>query len=64
MGDKNTAAHLCSSYVGRTDGPGGGKGQVVNLGSEECLTIGKVLHETLHALGWKLNSLLLWLFLL
>ena len=55
MGDKNTTdAHLCFSYVGRTDGPGQGKGQVVNLGSAECITIGKTLHETLHALGWKL----------
>ena len=55
MGDKNTTdAHLCFSYVGRTNGPGHGNGQVVNLGSAECLTIGKILHETLHALGWKL----------
>ena len=27
------------------------KGQVVNLGSAECLHIGTVLHETMHALG-------------
>ena len=54
MGDANHAAHLCFSYVGRTDGDGDGKGQVVNLGSGECFTIGKILHETLHALGLKL----------
>ena len=60
MGDKNTTdAHLCFSYVGRTDGPGGqGKGQVVNLGSAECLAIGKILHETLHAIGWNLSDFL------
>ena len=27
------------------------KGQVVNLGSAECLHIGTILHETMHALG-------------
>ena len=48
------SAHLCFSYVGRTDPDGPGKGQVVNLGSAECLAIGKILNETLHALGWKL----------
>ena len=26
-------------------------GQVINLGAAECLTMGKILHETLHALG-------------
>ena len=55
MGDLAHEAHLCFSYVGRTDPDGDGKGQVVNLGSAECLTIGKILHETLHSLGWKLN---------
>ena len=28
-----------------------GNGQVVNLGAPSCLTIGMILHETLHALG-------------
>ena len=55
MGDANMSAHLCFSYVGRTDPDGPGKGQVVNLGSAECLTIGKILHETLHSLGQKPN---------
>ena len=47
MGDAKHAAHSCFSYVGRMDGAG----QVVNLGAPGCLTIGKILHETLHALG-------------
>ena len=55
MGDLHTTdARRCFSYVGRTDGngtDGNGNGQVVNLGSEECLTVGKILHETLHGLG-------------
>ena len=51
MGDLRHEAHICFSYVGRTNSEGDGKGQVVNLGSEECLNIGKILHETLHALG-------------
>ena len=64
MGAPNMSAHLCFSYMGRTDGPGGnGKGQVVNLGSADCLTIGKILHETLHSLGWKLSAFELQLFL-
>ena len=54
MGAPNLSAHLCFSYVGRTDPDGPGKGQVVNLGSAECLAIEKILHETLHSLGWKL----------
>ena len=59
--DKNTTdAHLCFSYLGRTDGPDGDdKGQVVNLGSAECLITGKILHLTLHSLGWKHDFLLL-----
>ena len=57
--DNTTKASDCFSYVGRTDRGG----QVVNLGSEQCLNIGKILHETLHGLGWKLYSLLLCLFL-
>ena len=64
MGDINRSAHLCFSYVGRTDPDGPGKGQVVNLGSAECLAIGKILHETLHALGLKLSAFTLKLFLL
>ena len=55
MGDVAHEAHLCFSYVGRTDPDGNGKGQVINLGSVGCLAIGKILHETLHSLGWKLN---------
>ena len=47
MGDIKHAAHSCFSYVGRMDV----NGQVVNLGALECLTIGRILHETLHALG-------------
>ena len=54
MGDLTHEHHICFSYVGRTNSEGDGKGQVVNLGSEECLNIGKILHETLHALGEKL----------
>ena len=66
MGDENMSAHLCFSYVGRTDGPGDGKGQVVNLGSEECLNRGTITKLTLHALGWKLDifALMLYLFFL
>ena len=38
----------CFSNVGRV---GGIKGQLVNLGSLQCLHQGVVIHETLHALG-------------
>ena len=38
----------CFSNVGRV---GGIKGQLVNLGSLQCLHQGMVIHETLHALG-------------
>ena len=37
----------CYSNVGRT----GSDGQIVNLGSADCLKIGIIIHETLHALG-------------
>ena len=37
----------CFSNVGRV----GGNGQLVNLGSAECLHQGVIIHETLHALG-------------
>ena len=37
----------CFSNVGRV----GGNGQFVNLGSPECLHMGVVIHEILHALG-------------
>ena len=50
-GDTKHAAHSCFSYVGRMDG----NGQVVNLGAPSCLIIGKILHETLHALGLKID---------
>ena len=48
MGDEVNPAHLCYSQVGRM---GKGKGQIVNLGSSGCFVIGRILHETLHALG-------------
>jgi len=52
MGAPNLSAHLCFSHMGRADGPGRhGQGQVVNLGSADCLTVGKILHETVHSLG-------------
>ena len=51
MGDLQTPAYSCASYVGMRSGPG----QVVNLGAPECLSIGGVLHETLHALGFKMS---------
>ena len=38
----------CFSNVGRVVSK---PGQIVNLGSPECLSVGKILHETLHALG-------------
>jgi len=47
MGDEQILPHSCTSYVGMISG----NGQVVNLGAPACLTIGKILHETLHALG-------------
>ena len=50
MGDAQTPAYSCASYVGMRSGPG----QVVNLGAPECLSIGGVLHETLHAIGFKI----------
>ena len=37
----------CFSYVGRV----GERGQKINLGSPQCLSIGHILHETLHGLG-------------
>ena len=46
MGDGTFSADGCYSRVGRIGG-----GQVVNLGSLGCTMIGRVLHETLHALG-------------
>ena len=51
---------VCISYVGRTDGngtDGSGKGQIINLFGD-CLSIGKILHETLHGLGLKLYFLI------
>ena len=38
-------------YLRRVSGNSLTKGQIVNLGSPECLYIGTVLHEVLHALG-------------
>ena len=37
----------CYSNVGRT----GTNGQLINLGSSDCLQKGIIIHETLHALG-------------
>ena len=48
MGDGQNPAFLCYSQVGRVDQ---GDGQVINLGAPECLAVGIILHETLHALG-------------
>ena len=48
MGDGVNPAHLCYSQVGRI---GKSNGQFVNLGSYGCLVVGRILHETLHALG-------------
>ena len=48
MGDGQNPASLCYSQVGRVDQ---GNGQVINLGAHECLAVGVVLHEVLHALG-------------
>jgi hypothetical protein len=51
MGDDRNPAGSCFSYVGRVQGKNQGKGQLVNLGMPRCLSIGIILHETLHALG-------------
>ena len=51
MGDAQNPASSCFSYVGRVGGVGRDKGQAVNLGSPDCLRIGVILHEVLHALG-------------
>ena len=48
MGDAAHPPHACYSFVGRiAEG-----GQIINLGSPECLAIGMILHEVLHGLGW------------
>ena len=54
MGDGQNPAFLCYSQVGRVDQ---GDGQVINLRASECLAVGVVLHETLHALGRLLDYL-------
>ena len=41
-------AHTCYSFVGKQ----ATNGQVINLGSPQCLAIGTILHEVLHGLGW------------
>ena len=47
MGDGQNPAWGCYSFVGYQ----GVAGQLVNLGSPACLVRGRILHETLHALG-------------
>ena len=51
MGDANQPAYGCYSYVGRVSPQGGHRGQVVNLGAAECLAVGTVIHEIMHAMG-------------
>ena len=48
MGDSAHPPYECFSYVGRVVSK---PGQIVNLGSPDCLSVGRILHETLHALG-------------
>ena len=48
FGDEHHPAYACYSFVGRQ----ATNGQIINLGSPECLAIGMILHETLHGLGW------------
>ena len=43
----------CYSSVGRDQS---GRGQIVNLGSTECLAVGTIIHETLHSLGLFCNN--------
>ena len=57
LGDGKNGVLGCYSKIGMT--PGNGRmvhgeplwGQYINLGSEQCKTIGQILHETLHSLG-------------
>ena len=51
QGDDNLPAYGCCSYVGRVSPQGGHRGQVVNLGASQCLAVGTVIHEILHAMG-------------
>ena len=51
QGDTKLHAYGCYSYVGRVSPQGGHRGQVVNLGAPECLAVGTVIHEILHAMG-------------
>ena len=48
VGDEANPPYACFSFVGRI----GNAGQIINLGSPECLAIGTILHETFHGLGW------------
>ena len=48
VGDEANPPYACFSFVGRI----GNAGQIINLGSPQCLSIGMILHETLHGLGW------------
>ena len=51
MGDANNNPNRCWSYVGRQGAQGGKTGQTINLGSPECMNMGKILHEIMHSLG-------------
>ena len=49
MGVDNRPPYLCNSFVGRVKATEQG----INLGQAACLTIGRIMHETMHALGMK-----------
>ena len=47
IGGNDSKAYVCESFVGRIKT---GE-QKINLGERKCLSIGGIMHETLHALG-------------
>ena len=51
MGFGGSPPHLCYSLVGRLKT--GEQG--INLGQEGCLAVGRIMHETMHALGKKVK---------
>ena len=51
MGVGGNLPHLCYSLVGRVKT--GEQG--INLGQAACFTIGRIMHETMHALGMKVQ---------